>query len=53
MLSAFFSSLTGHTNEWPSGVTNGAVTTDLPLGVFDSYGSSSTVSELVAEIKPR
>ncbi|KAF7143656.1 hypothetical protein RHSIM_Rhsim05G0020500 [Rhododendron simsii] len=46
-------SLTGHTNEWPSGVTNGAVTSDLPLGVFDSYGSSSTVSELVAEIKPR
>ncbi|PSS15509.1 Zinc finger CCCH domain-containing protein [Actinidia chinensis var. chinensis] len=41
------------TNEWPSGVTTGAVTSDLPLGIFDSYGSSSAISELVTEIKPR
>ncbi|XP_052199797.1 zinc finger CCCH domain-containing protein 64 isoform X2 [Diospyros lotus] len=41
------------TNEWPSGVTNRAATTDLPQGISDSAGSSSTVSEIVAEIKPR
>ncbi|XP_059432587.1 zinc finger CCCH domain-containing protein 64 [Corylus avellana] len=41
------------TNEWPSGVTNEAATSDLPLGFSDSFGSDSTVSELVAEIKPR
>ncbi|KAL7189266.1 hypothetical protein ACSBR1_039003 [Camellia fascicularis] len=41
------------TNEWPSGVTNRAATSDLPIGISDSSGSSSTVSELVTEIKPR
>ncbi|XAR67160.1 hypothetical protein NMG60_11013617 [Bertholletia excelsa] len=41
------------TNEWPTGVTNGAATSDLPMGISDASGSSSTISELVAEIKPR
>ncbi|KAF5935217.1 hypothetical protein HYC85_026346 [Camellia sinensis] len=35
------------------GVTNRAATSDLPIGISDSSGSSSTVSELVTEIKPR
>lgn len=39
------------TNEWPSGVTNRAV--DVPPGMSDSTGSDPTVSELVAELKPR
>ncbi|KAL7168667.1 hypothetical protein ACSBR2_039000 [Camellia fascicularis] len=34
------------------GVTNRAATSDLPIGISDSSGSSSTVSELVTEIKP-
>ncbi|KAJ4708649.1 zinc finger CCCH domain-containing protein 64 [Melia azedarach] len=41
------------TNEWPSGVTNKAATSDIPPGISDSLGCDSTVSELVAEIKPR
>ncbi|KAJ0090082.1 hypothetical protein Patl1_13476 [Pistacia atlantica] len=41
------------TNEWPSGVTNRAATSDIPAGISDSSGSDATVSELVAEIKPR
>ncbi|XP_015571722.1 zinc finger CCCH domain-containing protein 64 isoform X2 [Ricinus communis] len=41
------------TNEWPSGVTNRASISDIPTGISDSVGSDSTVSELVAEIKPR
>ncbi|XP_009793980.1 zinc finger CCCH domain-containing protein 64 [Nicotiana sylvestris] len=40
------------TNEWPSGVTNG-VTSNVPSEISDSSGSDPTVSELVAEIKPR
>ncbi|KAK4602637.1 hypothetical protein RGQ29_011595 [Quercus rubra] len=41
------------TNEWPSGVTNRASTSDLPHGISDLPGSDSTIAELVAEIKPR
>ncbi|XP_031261073.1 zinc finger CCCH domain-containing protein 64 [Pistacia vera] len=41
------------TNEWPSGVTNRAATSDIPAGISDSSGSDATVAELVAEIKPR
>ncbi|CAJ2649880.1 unnamed protein product [Trifolium pratense] len=41
------------TNEWPSGVTNGAAASDIPAGFSDSTGSDSTISELVQEIKPR
>ncbi|GLT79082.1 hypothetical protein SLA2020_505890 [Shorea laevis] len=41
------------TNEWPSGVTNRASVSDVPVGISDSSGSDSTICELVAEIKPR
>lgn len=41
------------TNEWPSGITNRAAASDVPSGISDSSGGDSTVSELVAEIKPR
>lgn len=41
------------TNEWPSGVTNRAATSDIPAGLSDAVGSDSTISELVQEIKPR
>ncbi|XP_041005557.1 zinc finger CCCH domain-containing protein 64 [Juglans microcarpa x Juglans regia] len=41
------------TNEWPSGVTNRAATSDLPHGFSDSFGGESIIAELVAEIKPR
>ncbi|XP_038699803.1 zinc finger CCCH domain-containing protein 64 [Tripterygium wilfordii] len=41
------------TNEWSSGITNRAAVSDVPAGISDSSGSDSTVSELVAEIKPR
>ncbi|CAK9140534.1 unnamed protein product [Ilex paraguariensis] len=41
------------TNEWPSGVTNRAATSDVPSGLSDLSGSDSTISEIVAEIKPR
>ncbi|CAN1799228.1 Zinc finger CCCH domain-containing protein 64 [Linum perenne] len=41
------------TNEWPSGVTNKASLSDIPFEVSDSSGYDSTISELVAEIKPR
>ncbi|KAG8491480.1 hypothetical protein CXB51_014667 [Gossypium anomalum] len=41
------------TNEWPSGITNRATASDIPAGISDSSGSDSTVSQLVAEIKPR
>ncbi|MED6216467.1 hypothetical protein PIB30_008167 [Stylosanthes scabra] len=41
------------TNEWPTGVTNRADTSDIPAGFSDSIGSDSTISELVQEIKPR
>ncbi|XP_007012827.2 PREDICTED: zinc finger CCCH domain-containing protein 64 isoform X1 [Theobroma cacao] len=40
-------------NEWPSGVTNRATASDIPAGMSNSSGSDSTVSQLVAEIKPR
>ncbi|KAG4141360.1 hypothetical protein ERO13_D06G071400v2 [Gossypium hirsutum] len=40
-------------NEWPSGITNRATASDIPAGISDSSGSDSTVSQLVAEIKPR
>ncbi|CAH9110449.1 unnamed protein product [Cuscuta epithymum] len=41
------------TNEWPRGVTTRASASAIPPGISDSSGSDSTVSELVAEIKPR
>ncbi|BAT76817.1 hypothetical protein VIGAN_01487400 [Vigna angularis var. angularis] len=41
------------TNEWPSGITNGAAASDIPAGASDVVGSDSTISELVQEIKPR
>ncbi|KDO57794.1 hypothetical protein CISIN_1g007415mg [Citrus sinensis] len=41
------------TNEWPSGVTNKAAASDMLVGISDSSNTDSTVSELVAEIKPR
>ncbi|XP_034700473.1 zinc finger CCCH domain-containing protein 64 isoform X1 [Vitis riparia] len=41
------------TNEWPSGVTKGAVTSNIPPGISDSSGCDSAISELVGEIKPR
>nr|XP_043616736.1 zinc finger CCCH domain-containing protein 64 [Erigeron canadensis] len=41
------------TNEWPSGILNRASTTDIPPGILDSPGGDATISELVAEIKPR
>ncbi|KAJ9688137.1 hypothetical protein PVL29_014063 [Vitis rotundifolia] len=41
------------TNEWPSGVTKGAVTSNVPPGISDSSGCDSAISELVGEIKPR
>ncbi|KAJ8750779.1 hypothetical protein K2173_015960 [Erythroxylum novogranatense] len=41
------------TNEWPSGVTNGASISDIPTAASDSTGCNSAVSVLVAEIKPR
>ncbi|KAH7686484.1 CCCH zinc finger domain-containing protein [Dioscorea alata] len=41
------------TNEWPSGVVNGADTSAAPPGVMDPSGCDSVVAELVAEIKPR
>ncbi|XP_021896794.1 LOW QUALITY PROTEIN: zinc finger CCCH domain-containing protein 64 [Carica papaya] len=41
------------TNEWPSGVTGGAASSDIPPALSDSSGSDSMISELVAEIKPR
>ncbi|KAK4257789.1 hypothetical protein QN277_007329 [Acacia crassicarpa] len=41
------------TNEWPSGVTNRANTSDIPAGLSDSMGSDSIIAELVGEIKPR
>ncbi|XP_050218810.1 zinc finger CCCH domain-containing protein 64 [Mercurialis annua] len=41
------------TNEWPSGITNRASTSEIPNAISDSEGSDSTVSELAAEIKPR
>ncbi|CAL0306981.1 unnamed protein product [Lupinus luteus] len=41
------------TNEWPSGVTKEAATSDIPAGLSDTVGSDSTISELVQEIKPR
>nr|XP_019708745.1 zinc finger CCCH domain-containing protein 59 isoform X2 [Elaeis guineensis] len=39
--------------EWPSGVSNGADTSNAPPGVSDPSAYDSIVSELVAEIKPR
>ncbi|XP_043707197.1 zinc finger CCCH domain-containing protein 64 [Telopea speciosissima] len=41
------------TNEWPSGILNRVNTSEAPPGITDSAGSDPTVSELVAEIKPR
>lgn len=41
------------TNEWPSGVSNGADTSHISLGISDHSGSDAVVSELAAEIKPR
>ncbi|XP_047311841.1 zinc finger CCCH domain-containing protein 64 [Impatiens glandulifera] len=41
------------TNEWPSGITNRAASSDVPPGALSESGSSSTVANLVSEIKPR
>jgi len=41
------------TNEWPTGVVNGADTPNVPNQVFDPHGYDPVVAELVAEIKPR
>lgn len=41
------------TNDWPSGILNGVPTTDIPPEIPDLSGTDSTISELVAEIKPR
>lgn len=41
------------TNEWPTGVTNGADTSSVPNQVLDPHGFDPVVAELVAEIKPR
>ncbi|CAL9112288.1 unnamed protein product [Musa acuminata var. zebrina] len=41
------------TNEWPSGVSNGADTSNTPPVVADPSGCDPLVSELAAEIKPR
>lgn len=41
------------TNEWPSGVTNRSAASDMSAQISDSSSTDSTVSDLVAEIKPR
>ncbi|KAL8498124.1 hypothetical protein ACS0TY_021451 [Phlomoides rotata] len=41
------------TNEWPSGVTNRAAASGVPSGISDPSVGDSTISEIVAEIKPR
>ncbi|RLN33556.1 zinc finger CCCH domain-containing protein 59 [Panicum miliaceum] len=41
------------TNEWPTGVVNGADTSNVPNQVLDPHGYDPVVAELVAEIKPR
>ncbi|KAL0345099.1 UNVERIFIED_CONTAM: Zinc finger CCCH domain-containing protein 64 [Sesamum radiatum] len=41
------------TNEWPTGVTNRDAASGVPPGVSDPSIGDSTISELVAEIKPR
>ncbi|PIA43027.1 hypothetical protein AQUCO_02000462v1 [Aquilegia coerulea] len=41
------------TNEWPSNVSKRADVSDAPAEVTDPAGSDPTISELVAEIKPR
>jgi len=41
------------TNEWPTGVVNGADTSNMPNQVLDPHGYDPVVAELVAEIKPR
>ncbi|KAL0315769.1 UNVERIFIED_CONTAM: Zinc finger CCCH domain-containing protein 64 [Sesamum radiatum] len=41
------------TNEWPTGVTNRAAASGVPPGMSDPSIGDSTISELVAEIKPR
>ncbi|ONK59274.1 uncharacterized protein A4U43_C08F4770 [Asparagus officinalis] len=41
------------TNEWPSGVSEGADTTDALPAVSDPWGSDPVVAELAAELKPR
>ncbi|KAL6846334.1 hypothetical protein ACP4OV_023782 [Aristida adscensionis] len=41
------------TNEWPSGVVNGADTSSVPSQILDPHGYDPVVAELVAEIKPR
>lgn len=41
------------TNEWPSGITNRAAASGVPSGMSDPSVGDSTISELVAEIKPR
>ncbi|KAK4432899.1 Zinc finger CCCH domain-containing protein 64 [Sesamum alatum] len=38
---------------WPTGVTNGAAASGVPPGMSDPSIGDSTISELVAEIKPR
>ncbi|CAN8248364.1 unnamed protein product [Cochlearia groenlandica] len=43
----------GCTNEWPTGVTNRALDSDVPAGVSDSSCSDFAVSELVMELRPR
>jgi hypothetical protein len=41
------------TNEWPTGVVNGADISNVPNQVLDPHGYDPVVAELVAEIKPR
>ncbi|KAK3014714.1 hypothetical protein RJ639_008384, partial [Escallonia herrerae] len=38
---------------WPDGVLNRTPTSEVPPGISESSGTDSTISELVAEIKPR
>ncbi|KAL6585850.1 hypothetical protein OROMI_002494 [Orobanche minor] len=41
------------TNEWPSGVSNGSAASVVPPGMPDPSNGNSTISKLVAEIRPR
>ncbi|KAL9149687.1 hypothetical protein ABFS82_12G122300 [Erythranthe guttata] len=41
------------TNEWPSGVTKRAAASGIPSGMPDPIIGDATISELVAELKPR
>ncbi|GAB2293004.1 hypothetical protein Dimus_027227 [Dionaea muscipula] len=41
------------TNEWPTGVTKGAASDEIPPAMLHDLANDSTVAELAAEIKPR